>query len=168
MTDLTEKHPIKRMIILRQVLGKIVLLIMLSMFLIFIFKWNGVSTTDIPIESMDLVFSTLLVAVFVFLLIADIIYEWLYILNFRYYTDGKSITICKGVISKHEITLPFKRITDLYIDQGIIDRVLGLNDLHFSTPTSTSGSAAHIAGLGKHDCKEVRDLILKSINDNNG
>jgi len=166
MTNLTKKYPIRRITILRQVLEKILFLIILSFFLLLIFKWNGAFSGDVTTKAGELFFSSLVYIVFVLLVLVDTVYEWLYIKNFKYFTDGKSITIKKGIISRHEITLPYKRITDLYIDQGITDRILGINDLHFSTPTSTSGSAAHIAGLSKADCNELRDLILKSINEN--
>ena len=166
MINLTEKHPIKKITILREVFGKVVFLIILSVVLLLIFKWNGAFTESVSNKATELIFSSAIVLIFFFLVVTDIIYEWLYILNYKYYTDGKSITIKKGVISRHEITLPFNRITDLYIDQGILDRILGIHDLHFSSPTSTSGSAAHIAGLGKQDCHEVRILILNSMNEN--
>ena len=165
MINLTEKYPIKKIKILREVIGSMILLILLSIFLLFIIKWNGGFEESISNKASDLVFSSLMVITFFALLILDIIYQYLYIVNFKYFTDGKSLTIKKGIISRHEITLPFNRITDLYVDQGIIDRVLGLNDLHFSSPTSTSGSAAHIAGLGKNDCDEVRRIILEYINE---
>ena len=165
MINLTEQYPIKKIKILREVLGKIIFLIFLSIFLLFIVKWNGGFEQSISNKASDLIFSTIIVITFFVLLIVDIIYEYLYIVNFKYFTDGKSLTIKKGIISRHEITLPFNRITDLYVDQGIIDRILGLNDLHFSSPTSTSGSAAHIAGLGKNDCDKVRSIILEFINE---
>lgn len=165
MINLTEKYPIKRIKVLREVIGTILFLIFLSVFLLFIIKWNGGFEESISNKATDLIFSSLIVIIFFVLLILNIIYQYLYILNFKYFTDGKSITIKKGIISRHEITLPFNRITDLYVDQGILDRILGLNDLHFSSPTSTSGSAAHIAGLGKNDCNEVRSIILEYINE---
>ena len=59
------------------------------------------------------------------------------------------IVIKKGPITPHEITIPYERIQDVYVDQDILDRIFGLYDVHLSSATVSSGEAAHIDGFRK-------------------
>ena len=63
-----------------------------------------------------------------------------------------------------EITLPFSRITDVYVDQDMFDVFFGLYDVHISTPTQESGLFAHIDGVNKAGSQELRQMILDRIN----
>ncbi|MCC6953849.1 MAG: PH domain-containing protein [Deltaproteobacteria bacterium] len=93
------------------------------------------------------------------------IYEYIYYRTYYYDMDDLNVLIRKGVVSKREVTLPFTRITDVYVDQDIPDVVLALYDVHISTPTQESGEFAHIDGLNKADAMELKRRILERIND---
>ena len=91
--------------------------------------------------------------------------QWvLYFRRYYYDADAQNITIRKGIITQKEVTLPFSQITDVYLDQDIIDVVLGLYDVHISTATQESGQQAHIDGVCKKDALLLKELILKGIN----
>ncbi len=92
------------------------------------------------------------------------LYETLYFATYYYDIDDNNVVIRKGVIVKKEITLPFSKITDVYVDQDIFDVLLFLYDVHISTPTVESGQFAHIDGLSKKGAAEVRKMILDRIN----
>lgn len=92
------------------------------------------------------------------------LYEYLYVTMYYYDMDDKNVVIRKGVVAKREIILPFTRITDVYVDQDVVDVGLGLYDVHISTPTSESGKFAHIDGLGKRSAAKLRTMILERIN----
>ena len=163
MNNLRETYPIRRIRILRAVLGKLLGLIITAALLLAIVAWKSGGTNDTTADIADVAFSSLVVAVFAILILIDATYEAIYISKFKYFCDETSITIRKGVLSMHEITLPFSRITDLYVDQSFMDTFFGLYDLHFSTPTSSSGSAAHIEGLSKEHCYALRSIVLGAI-----
>ena len=163
MTDLTHKFPIRKIKILREVIGRIIFLAFLSVVFLQIAKWNGGWAEVLLRDAANVVVPSLIIIVFLMVILLDAAYQALYISCFKYATDGASLTISKGIIARHEITLPFNRITDLYVDQSVFDRIFGLYDLHFSTPTVTSGSAAHISGLNKNDCDALRQLVLDSL-----
>lgn len=91
-------------------------------------------------------------------------YQMLYFLTYHYTVDSKNISIRKGVLAKKEITLPFSKVTDVYIDQDLLDVVFGLYDLHISTPTEQSGKVAHIDGIDKRGAVQLRNLLLEKIN----
>ncbi len=95
------------------------------------------------------------------------IYEYLYLRLYFYDLDDDNLIIRKGVVVKHEITLPFNKITDVWVDQDVLDTVLGLYDVHFSTPTQESGRFAHIDGLNKRDSVRLKKLILSKLAQDN-
>lgn len=90
-------------------------------------------------------------------------YELLYFLMYFYDMDDQKITIRKGVIAKTEINLPFSRITDVYVDQDVLDFFLGIYDVHIATPTAESASFAHIDGVNKLGSMKLKKLILEQI-----
>jgi len=92
------------------------------------------------------------------------IYEYIYYRMYFYDMDEQNVVVRKGVVSKHEVTLPFNRITDVYVDQDVVDVFLGLYDVHISTPTQKSGEVAHIDGVNRSGAAELRRLILDQIN----
>lgn len=92
------------------------------------------------------------------------IYQYLYFVNYFYDIDEKNLIVRKGVVVKREIILPFSKITDVYVDQDMIDVALGLYDVHISTPTQESGKFAHIDGVTKKGAVKLRQLILERIN----
>ena len=98
------------------------------------------------------------------LLIGVPVYQWLYFKRYFYDLNDQMLTIRKGVITQKEITLPFSRITDVYIDQDLLDVVFGLCDVHVSTPTAESGLFAHIDGVSKKGGEQLKALILEHVN----
>lgn len=94
---------------------------------------------------------------------AKFLWEYIYLRRIRYEIDRDNIIIRKGVFAKHEVTLPFAKITDVYVDRDMLDVVFNLWDLHISTPTALSGRTAHIDGLSRDGVRKIRELILEGI-----
>lgn len=92
------------------------------------------------------------------------VYQWLYFKRYYYDLNEQMLTVRKGVVTQKEITLPFSRITDVYIDQDFLDVLFKLCDVHVSTPTSESGLFAHIDGVSKEDGEKLKALILEHVN----
>lgn len=92
------------------------------------------------------------------------IYQTLYFLTYFYDIDAGNVVIRKGVVVKKEVSLPFTKITDVYVDQDFFDWFLGIYDVHISTPTVESGIFAHIDGVDKAGSVKLRGLILENIN----
>ncbi len=88
--------------------------------------------------------------------------RWYFAVYFYDFTDDY-VTIRKGPITPHEITLPYERIQDVYVDQDVFDRILGLYDVHLSTATMTSGMEAHIDGVEKTAADGLRSQLLDTI-----
>lgn len=91
-------------------------------------------------------------------------YQIFYFASYFYDMDDENFVIRKGVVAKREINLPFSKITDVYVDQDVLDVLFGLYDVHISTPTTSSGQFAHIDGLNRKGAMELKKLILDRIN----
>jgi len=91
------------------------------------------------------------------------IYQVLYFNRYFYDADDVRIVIRKGVVAVREITLPFSKITDVYVDRDLLDAALGLYDVHISTPTEQSGRFAHIDGVNAAGSARLKELILDRV-----
>lgn len=91
-------------------------------------------------------------------------YQILYFLSYYYHVDELNLIVRKGVLAQTEITLPFSKITDVYVQQDLLDVLFGLYDVHFSTPTESSGVLAHIDGVTRSSAYALRDIVLKRVN----
>ncbi|HAV42814.1 TPA: hypothetical protein DCX15_02195 [bacterium] len=89
---------------------------------------------------------------------------WYFQVYFYDLTDD-FIIIRKGVFTPREITIPYERVQDVYVDQDLWDRLFGLYDVHLSTATISSGLAAHIDGVEKMAADGLREKILKRVSE---
>ncbi|OGM24176.1 hypothetical protein A2627_04770 [Candidatus Woesebacteria bacterium RIFCSPHIGHO2_01_FULL_39_28] len=109
---------------------------------------------------------TMFVLILIFFVIALIIYlyqQWYY--NVYYYNlTPDFIVIKKGPITPREITIPYERVQDVYVDQDIFDRIFGLYDVHLSSATISSGMEAHIDGVEKTAADGLRQELLTTVN----
>lgn len=118
---------------------------------------NGAGEVDILV----MIGPTIALLVTLVALIA--LYETLYLWRYYYIITNDYLMIRKGVVIQKEITLPFDRIHDVYLDQDPMDFILRLYDLHAATATEESVIEAHIDGLNYKDAITLRDLILQRI-----
>lgn len=70
-------------------------------------------------------------------LLVTLIFSWIAWTRFSWTVDSDDVSIASGVISRKHRTIPFDRIQDVTIEQGVIARALGLAKVGFET-----GSAA--------------------------
>lgn len=89
---------------------------------------------------------------------------WYFQVYFYDLTDD-FIIIRKRVITPREITIPYERVQDVYVDQDLLDRIFGLYDVHLSSATISSGIEAHIDGVEKEAAGGLRKLILEKVSE---
>ena len=108
-----------------------------------------------------------IILAWVFVLILGMVWstgsQLLYYMRYFYDIDERTVIIRKGIIAQREITLPFSKITDVYVNQDLLDVVFGLYDVHLSTPTQSSGDFAHLDGLDKRGAHIIRSIVLERI-----
>lgn len=93
-------------------------------------------------------------------------YAWYvkaYIRRYYYDVNENFITIKKGVFAPAEIHVQYAKIQDVYVDQDILDRIMGLYDVHIASATATSAIEAHIDGVEKGSADGLKDLLLGKL-----
>ncbi len=86
-----------------------------------------------------------------------------YCRTYFYDIEGSGLVVKKGVIFPNSATIPLDKISDVYADQDIVDRVMGLYDLHFSSASETSGALSHIDGVSKANMEALKAILLSAI-----
>lgn len=99
----------------------------------------------------------------IFITIVNYIYQRWYFAVYYYDLNEDYIVIKKGPITPKEITIPYERIQDVYVDQDIFDRIFGLYDVHLSSATVSSGIEAHIDGVEKQAAEGLRAKLLQTV-----
>lgn len=91
------------------------------------------------------------------------LYQLWYFSVYFYDFTPDYVVIRKGPITPHEITIPYERIQDVYVDQDLFDRFFGLYDVHLSSATASSGMEAHIDGVEKAAADGLRTTLLTTV-----
>lgn len=167
-----EKYPLSRKKILKKTISRFILWnfllhliggIFLSPFLIFV---SSFFVRNVIEKKSTLLLFTPLIIYFIFQVTFFVLvyfYQRWYFAAYFYDLTDDLIIIRKGVITPSEITIPYERIQDIYVDQDILDRMFGLYDVHLSSATATSGMEAHIDGVEKPSADGLRAVLLSKI-----
>lgn len=103
---------------------------------------------------------------FIIHLIITIFRAWylkVYIRTYYYAGEEHFITIKKGVFAPTEIHVQWQKIQDVYVDQDILDRIMGLYDVHIASATAASGIEAHIDGIEKEAADGLKKFLLEKV-----
>jgi membrane protein YdbS with pleckstrin-like domain len=156
-----ERHPLSP----KKIWKKMAVASIALLFIVPVFT-AGISilfTTKDFVETHAYTLLMIMVCMYLCLLVVDYFYEKAYIKRYYYNVTDTLLIIRKGVIAKKEITVPFERIQDVYLDQDIFDALFDLYDVHISTATTTSTERAHIDGVERHTAEAIRTLILSKL-----
>ena len=170
-TTLRQEIPLQKRKILKKTFSSVVKILALCGFVsIFFVHWisGNIGTLPEGIKAHSTLYGFLWFIVIILIVCSRMVYQILYFISYFYDVDENNFVIRKGVLTKREITLPFSKITDVYVDQDLTDVALGLYDVHISTPTVESGKFAHIDGLNKTGSAKLRKLILDAVNKSSG
>jgi uncharacterized membrane protein YdbT with pleckstrin-like domain len=86
-----------------------------------------------------------------------------YIRNYFYEGGDSFITIKKKVFTPQEIHVQYQKIQDVYVDQDLLDRIMGLFDVHIASATAASGIEAHIDGVDAATAEGLKNFFLGKI-----
>jgi putative membrane protein len=161
MSPTREQYPLSpKKIIKKTIAGTWAWIIVLAILFVMMMAFFG----QIPSASE---YYPLFTIVFLVLLVVPpilyYIYQRYYFAAYFYDLTDDHIVIRKGPITPQEITIPYERIQDVYMDQDILDRIFGLYDVHLSSATYTSGMEAHIDGVEKAAADGLRKQILDTV-----
>ncbi|MCX8200061.1 MAG: PH domain-containing protein [Candidatus Micrarchaeota archaeon] len=90
-------------------------------------------------------------------------YNYVYIKNYYYDIRPSEIVIRKGVLMKKELSLAYEKVQEVYIDQDLLDKLLGIYDVHVKTAAEHSEDFAHIDGLDGDGAQKIKGMIIANI-----
>lgn len=117
----------------------------------------------------------LIVALIVFILIAEIFVHWAY-KNWKYEFTEDSLKIEKGIIIKRYKSIPYQRIQNVDITRGIIARICGFSTIDIQTAGYSMHAGAgrngmfsegHIPAVSIQHAEEIRDFLIEKISRRN-
>lgn len=156
-----EKFPLSTKKVLKKtVTGTLIWSIILGIIYIIIFL-ALLSSKDAQglLSLISIVFVTIIALI---VLLTYLYQRWYYSVYFYDLTDD-FIIIKKDPITPREITIPYARVQDVYVDQDLLDRIFGLYDVHLSSATISSGMEAHIDGVEKPAADGLKTLLLQTV-----
>jgi uncharacterized membrane protein YdbT with pleckstrin-like domain len=102
----------------------------------------------------------ILFAVLLFIII--VIYNYYLRKTYKYIITSKGVIFEGGIIYRFKKNVPFHKITNAEVTQGLIQRAFGFWDLHVHT-AGTGGFLAEIVFSGLEKSEKPRDIILKIL-----
>ncbi|MEM3556187.1 MAG: PH domain-containing protein [Candidatus Micrarchaeia archaeon] len=111
----------------------------------------------------ETVILALLIMICVAVIIINFLYHYVYYKTYYYDIKNDMLVIRKGVFTPREISIPFSRIQDVYVDRDLLDLILGLYDVHVSSATLQSGVDAHIDGVSAENATLLKEIILEKV-----
>jgi uncharacterized protein len=79
----------------------------------------------------------------------------------RYRIDEEGVSMSWGVLFRREVYLTYRRLQDIQMTRGVIQRRLGLADLHLHTASGSSGAEMKLEGLP--DPEAFRDFLYERM-----
>lgn len=169
---LLTQYPLSPKKLWKKVSEKVILFAFISLFLgvISIVLKSVINNNDAALIYSSSHLGSLITSLFLRCLIPFIILTAIYLVYIKYYIktyfyedEGDFLTIRKGVFMPAEIHVQYLKMQDVYVDQDILDRILGIYDVHISSATYTSEMAAHIDGVSKESADGLKKLFLNNI-----
>lgn len=142
-----------------------VFILLMSMAFVLPFTIPLSKSTSSNIYSYYIMFIFVALGLLGLLIFLTYLYQKWYFDVYFYDLTADYIIIKKGPITPREITIPYERVQDVYVDQDIFDRMFGLFDVHLSSATISSGMEAHIDGVEKQAAEGLRGLLLKTVSE---
>jgi len=165
MSKTREQYPLSTKKIIKKTITSSFAFIVLAV--IFLFCSISYLAVGAPASIWLLLLAALLVGFIVFIVAAYYYQTW-YFATYFYDLTGDYVIIRKGPITPKEITVPYERIQDVYVDQDLLDRLFGLYDVHISTATISSAMSAHIDGVEQAAADGLRKILLDKVQEKVG
>lgn len=97
-------------------------------------------------------------ALLAFVLIS-LVFAWFHWLRFRFYVGVDEVVIESGVLSRQHRTIPFDRIQDVGIEQGLVSRALGIAKVGFETGAGGKENDAVLDAVALDAAQTLRTTI---------
>ena len=81
--------------------------------------------------------------------------------SLRYKFDDEGVSMSWGILFKREVYLTYRRVQDIHVSRGIIQRQLGLATVSVQTASGSIGAQMSIEGVG--DPEGLRDYLYSRM-----
>jgi putative membrane protein len=166
ISTLQKQFPLSPKKLLKKVIEKMLALYVLAAVGVIIDLILIFTTKDAKDPAVGAILWGALILGLALVVVITLLYTW-YVKVYikRYYYDGEEnfITIKKGVFAPTEIHVQWQKIQDVYVDQDILDRIMGLYDVHIASATVSSGIEAHIDGVDKDAAEGLKKFFLDKM-----
>ncbi len=163
MSSTREKYPLSTKKVIKKTLLGTLVFVLLASILYFAVSLMVLNASEGPVGSIGAILLVGFVLLLSLVFLGVYLYQKWYYAVYFYDLNDDYIVIKKGPITPREITIPYERIQDVYVDQDLLDRIFGLYDVHLSSATVASGMEAHIDGLEKQAAEGIRALLLQTV-----
>ena len=93
-------------------------------------------------------------------LLISLAFNWLAWARFSWTVDADDVTIASGVVSRQQRVIPFDRIQDVSIEQGLLARLFGLAKVGFETGSAGADeNEAKLDAIALADAEALREHI---------
>ncbi len=147
----------------KTIVGSIVWIVLFGFFVSFAGPMAFILSMDPGLRAIVGSLFFIITLFFVAIIVLTYLYQRWYYAVYFYDLTPDYIIIRKGPITPREITIPYERIQDVYVDQDLFDRFFGLYDVHLSSATVSSGMQAHIDGVEKAAADGLRAQLLETV-----
>lgn len=79
----------------------------------------------------------------------------------RYRFDAEGVSMSWGILFRREINLTYKRIQDIHLTRGILERWFGLATLQIQTASGAAGAEMNIQGIEEYEA--LRDFFYSKM-----
>ena len=79
----------------------------------------------------------------------------------KYRFDDEGISMAWGLLWRREINLTYRRIQDIHVSRGLIERWMGLATISIQTASGSAGAEMAIVGITHFD--EMRDFLYQKM-----
>jgi putative membrane protein len=90
-------------------------------------------------------------------------YQYLYYKYYYYNFEDDKAEIKKGVVAIATGHVQYNRIQNIFVDQDVMDRILGLYDVHYETAGESSGFYSHVDGLNKENSDKLVEFLNEKV-----
>ena len=130
------------------------------------------SLLSLPFGTIDSALNFLIEASFIaslFALLVGAEISWLYYVDCTFSLGEDAFTIKRGILSKTQISIPYRQIQDVYLKQSLLQRILGVSKIVVLTggddENDKEGEAAGIFEIIDVEIAEnLKTIILEKSN----
>jgi len=109
------------------------------------------------------ILTLLLLVLPIIVFIVKIVYEIFYFKSYYYSDNSEILVLRKGVLTITEVTVPYEKIQNIFVNRDMFDRVFGLYDVHLSTVGKISQMELHIDGISKKNSEDLKTLLSRRV-----